>query len=249
MMFVEYVCTSFFLKLVNCLYCKVMIIPCNCCFSDYKLFSALNQTSSCCACMNWYLSSWVPGSTEEDVRYSVPMSRHRQSPFSTRWICISHVFQGGVLKMHPIKDCGPRRIYSKACWEKEQVEHRRNLSLQSNAGIKLSIDIHTFSPLGLLLNQVSQRCDETVLCFFGCLKTWFHQIFTPRTSIPCTPTSSPRPLAVRRLQWQRVDGGHTTGGFYRFGGKDGVGDGMGLGLGKWMVGMVGVGSKSYELSC
>ena len=59
-------------------------------------------------------------------------------------------------------------------------------------------DIHRFSSLGLLLNQVSQRCDETVLCFFGCLKTWFHQIFTLRTSIPCTPTSSPRPLAVRR---------------------------------------------------
>ena len=36
---------------------KVMIIPCNCCFSDYKLSGALNQRSSCCACMNWYLSS------------------------------------------------------------------------------------------------------------------------------------------------------------------------------------------------
>ena len=135
MMFVEYVCTRFFLKLVNCLYCKVMIIPFNCSFSDYKFSTALNRKSSCCACMNWYLSSWVLGSTEEDVRYTVPVSRHRQSPFSTRWICISHVFQGGVLPMHPIKDCVPRRIFSKACWEKEQVEHRRNLSLQSNAGI------------------------------------------------------------------------------------------------------------------
>ena len=112
-----------------------MIIPCNCFFSYYTFSSSLNQKSSCCACMNWYLSSWVPGSTEEDVRYTVPMSRHRQSPFSTRWVCISHIFLGGVLKMHPIKDCGPRRIFSKACWEKEQVEHRRTLSLQSNAGI------------------------------------------------------------------------------------------------------------------
>lgn len=243
------------------------------------------------------------------------MSRHRQSPFSTRWICISHVFLGGVLPMHPIKDCGPRRIFSKACWEKEQVEHRRNLSLQSNAGIacwlcflpvdqkanhsKSSIlllktpprevyiqlvfvlsELHwtawTFDefvkmmmwdtreiwrkPQFIKLSMTSIRFHHSACCWtkcrcFGfssvcCLKTWFHQIFTwgHRYLALLLPAKNLWPFGGTSnnpwLQWQGVDGGHTTGGLYRFGGKERVGDGMGLGLGKWMGWDGWVGSKS-----
>ena len=42
------------------------------------------------------------------------------------------------------------------------------------------------------------------------------------------------------LQWSGVDGGYTTGGIYRFGGKDGL---DGNWLGKWCARGLGVGSK------
>ena len=231
-----------------------MIIPCNCCFSDYKLSGALNQRSSCCACMNWYLSSWVLGSTEEDVRYTVPMSRHHPS-FSTRWICISHVFLGAVLKMHPIKDCGPRRIFSKACWEKEQVEHRRNLSLQSNSGIKLSmtsIDFHHSACCWTKCRNVAMKlCYVFLVAWkrgFIRFSPWGHRylaLLLPAQDLWPFGGTSNNPW----LQWQRVDGGHTTGGFYRFGGKDGGWRWDAPGVGE-MDGWDGwVGSKSYEWSC